>query len=179
MDTLQSLGGEGLAAVAAIWVAQKRELLAAFGGVSMSPAIAPGQRVLLRCGVMPDVGEVAAYVLGDRLVVHRVVARDDRGVWLLTWGDANPLPDDPVDDPARVVGTISQIERDGAMESIPPASRSLKRRLILRLALLRKADVDSVRRRVSLLFRIRANLALGPLALSTKILRKMFARLSA
>jgi hypothetical protein len=158
MQTLEALRGPELAAVAAIWVAQKRELLTAFGGSSMSPAIAPGQKVLLRCGAMPQVGEVAAYILGDQLAVHRVVARDDRGRWLLTWGDANTLPDDPVEEWARVVGTVSRIERNGVLENVPSAPRSLWRTWILRFALAGDAVPGTVRRRLSLLYRVRAGL---------------------
>lgn len=176
METLEALGGPELAAVAAIWAGQKRELVAAFGGTSMSPAIAPGQNVLLRCGVMPQLGEVAAYVRGDQLAVHRVVARDDRGTWLLTWGDANPLPDDPVDDAGRVVGTVSRIERNGAMQEIPPGPSSLRRALILRFALPRNAAPGTVRKRLSLLYRVRANVSLTPLAILGKVLRKLFGR---
>jgi hypothetical protein len=176
METLEALGGPELAAAAAIWVLQKRELIAAFGGTSMSPAIEPGQNVLLRCGVVPEVGEVAAYVLGDQLAVHRVVARDDRRMWMLTWGDSNPLPDDPVDDSSRLVGTVIEVERDGAMHDIPPGPRSLRRAWILRFAIPRNATSSTVRRRVSLLYRIRANAALSPLAILGKTLRKLFRR---
>jgi hypothetical protein len=174
METLEALGGPELNAVATIWVAQKRSLVAAFGGTSMSPAIAPGQNVLLECGVMPGVGEVAAYILGDQLAVHRVVRSDDRRGWLMTWGDANPLPDDPVDDWKRVVGTVSQIERDGAMQLIPQGPSSLRRTLILRLTAPRNADAATVRRRLSFLYRVRANLVLTPSAIARKILRKLF-----
>jgi signal peptidase I len=173
METLEALGGPELVAVAAIWVAQKRELVVAFGGNSMSPAIAHGQKVLLRCGVRPQVGEVAAYVREDRIAVHRVVASDDRD-WILTWGDANPLPDDPVDDSSRIVGTVSRIDRNGAMEGIPPPPRSLRRILILRFAVRRNAVPDAVRRRISLLYRVRANLVLTPSAIVRKIVRKLF-----
>src|SRR5260370_15876278 len=155
METLEALGGPELNAISTIWVAQKRSLVAAFGGTSMSPTIAPGQKVLLQCGVMPRVGEIAAYILEDQLAVHRVVRSDDRRGWLMTWGDGNPLPDDPVDDWKRIVGTVSRIERDGAMQQIPPGPSSLRRTLILRLAAPPTADRATVRRRLSLLYRVR------------------------
>ncbi|HUO85528.1 MAG TPA: S24/S26 family peptidase [Thermoanaerobaculia bacterium] len=156
MESPQGLSGAALAGIAGIWAAQKRDVVAAFDGTSMMPAIAPGQKVLLRCGAMPEIGDVAAYLRENQLAVHRVVARGQGGEWIMTWGDANPLPDDPVDDPSRLVGTIREVESDGTMRPLPPPRRSLRNRLILRLVLARHPDPPAMRRRVARLYRLRA-----------------------
>lgn len=173
MDTVATLPGDELAAVGAIWVSQQREMVVAFGGTSMSPTIKPGQKVVLRWGVMPEREQIAVYRLGEQLAVHRVVARDDRGGWFLTWGDANALPDLPVDDRARVLGTIIAAEREGEMGSIPAAPRSVFQRALLRFVAPPGAASATVARRVSLLFRIRANVALGPVGIIRKIAAKL------
>jgi hypothetical protein len=97
-------------------------------------------------------------------------------MWMLTWGDSNPLPDDPVDDSSRVVGTVIRVERDGMMQDIPSGPKFPRRAWILRFAAPRNAGADTVRRRVSLLYRIRANAAVSPLAILGKVLRKLFRR---
>ena len=158
MESLEVLQGPELAAVTAIWVAQKRELVVAFGGTSMLPAIAPGQRVFLCCGVMPQIGDVAAFLIAGRIAVHRVVARADDGMWLVTWGDANLLPDELIDDPGRVVGTIRAVDGKGTMEQVPAAPRSLRRRLILRFALGMGKSPDGIGTRIALLYRVRNRL---------------------
>lgn len=156
--TLATLTGEQLSAVISFWTGQRREMTVAFGGTSMLPAIAPGQRVLLRCGVWPQSGEVAVFLWQDQLAVHRVVARAANDSWLLTWGDANLLPDDPVGDPTRIVGVIAAAERQGSMEPVMSRRRSLIRAGLVRFLAPPSASFRAVARRVSILYRIRARL---------------------
>ena len=91
---LQSLSADEIDAVGVLWKRQGRQFVTSFNGTSMLPAIAPGQLVTVTCGVEPVVGDVAVFRYSDQVGVHRVVARSS--TWLLTWGDNNPLPDDPV-----------------------------------------------------------------------------------
>jgi signal peptidase I len=101
---LQSLSADEIDAVAVLWKRQGRQFVTYFSGTSMLPAIAPGQLVTVTCGVEPMVGDVAVFRYSDQVGVHRVAARSS--TWLLTWGDNNPLPDDPVD-PARIIVAMS------------------------------------------------------------------------
>src|SRR2546421_6922165 len=116
---LQSLSADEIDAVASLWKRQGRQFVTSFNGTSMLPAIAPGQLVTVTCGVEPVVGEVAVFRYSDQVGVHRVVARSS--TWLLTWGDNNPLPDEPVA-PIRIIGVI----RD-----IPAAPKSLRCSMLL------------------------------------------------
>jgi hypothetical protein len=119
--------------VAALWSTNKRELVARFGGTSMRPSIAPGQAVVVRCGERPRVGDVAVFQRGDVLTVHRVVAEHEG--FLLTWGDRNVIPDDPVDASKRLLGVVVALQRDGAWQPIPPAPDRWWRRALLRFLL--------------------------------------------
>ncbi|HXG59138.1 MAG TPA: S26 family signal peptidase [Thermoanaerobaculia bacterium] len=93
----EGLDGVRLRAVADLWRREKREVDVAFGGVSMLPTIAPGQRLRLRCDTGSlQVGDVIAFLRHDRLFVHRIVAIVRGGEWLLTRGDAHPVPDPPL-----------------------------------------------------------------------------------
>jgi hypothetical protein len=122
-----------LRAVGALWGAQKRERVARFGGTSMRPSIAPGQAVVVRWGEQPRLGEVAVFQRGDALTVHRVVA-EHQG-FLLTWGDANVIPDDPVDASKQVLGVVVALERDGARLPVPPAAPRWWKRTLLHFLL--------------------------------------------
>ena len=82
----------------------------------MLPAIAPGQQVTVECGVDPVIGDVAVFRFDSQVGVHRVVACT--ADWVLTWGDANPLPDEPIA-PPRLIGVI--------LGQVPAVPRSLRR----------------------------------------------------
>ena len=69
----------------------------------MLPTIAPGQQVVVECGRDPVVGDVVVFRRDDGVMVHRLAAR--AGDWLLTWGDANWLPDEPVA-ASHIVGVV-------------------------------------------------------------------------
>jgi len=94
----------------------------------MAPTISPGAEVTLCCSAQPRVGDIIAYVRGDRLVVHRVVAVSGAG-WTLTCGDALAVPDPPITDTADVIGVVTKVRRDGALADPPSPPRSLSRRL--------------------------------------------------
>jgi hypothetical protein len=165
-----------LTAVTSVWRTSKRELTAAFGGVSMVPAIDPGQRVLLRCGVDPDVGQIAAYVLHDQIVVHRVVARSRDRRRVLAWGDANPLPDAPFN-ADQIVGTVSAVEQGGSFVAIPPLGASLRRRAMHRLFARQFADdTASMERRLRFAYRIRNAFAGGMMSFISRVVRRLTRR---
>jgi hypothetical protein len=111
------------------------------------------------------VGDVAVFRYGDQVGVHRVVLRSDH--WLLTWGDNNPLPDDPVL-LARLVGTIREV---------PPGSRSLQRRLVLWFLGSPQQTIDALTHRVRLVYRARAVWRQGPLVFAGTLLRALLRRI--
>jgi hypothetical protein len=148
---LESHSAAELAAVASLWQREGRELATCFTGTSMLPAIASGQQVIVDCGIEPMVGAVAFFRFDNQLGVHRVVART--ASWLLTWGDANPLPDEPIE-LAQVIGVV---------RNVAAASRSLQRALLLRFVAPATAPMERVRYRVRLVHRIRSTWRQGPL----------------
>jgi hypothetical protein len=131
VNAIPRLTAAELTAAIGLWGAQHREFVARFGGTSMCPTIAPDQPVLVRCGQRPTVGEVAVFQRGETVNVHRVVADDGR--WLLTWGDANLVPDDPVDAARQLVGVVAAVERDGVMSPVPPPPRRALKRALLKV----------------------------------------------
>ena len=163
-DALASLSAVELGAVAGLWKRERRELLTSFSGTSMQPAIVPGQMVVVECGIEPAVGDVAAFRINERIVVHRVVARS--ATWLLTWGDANSLPDEPVD-PQRVIGAI---------RNVPAARRSLNRMMLLRFLASPHAEICVLMQRIRLAHRVRSAWAQGPFVLTTKVFRATIRR---
>ena len=163
---LESLSAAELEAIATLWKRERRELVTSFNGTSMLPAIAPGQQVVVECGVEPIVGSVALFRFHDQIGVHRVVARS--GKWLLTWGDANPLPDEPIE-PMCVIGTI---------RNVPAAPRSLRRALLLRFLGSPRTPIGLLTRRVRLIHRVRAAWAQGLLVFTKKSIRAVFRRRS-
>ena len=93
----EQLSADEIDAVGMLWKRQRRQFVTSFSGTSMLPAIAPGQLVTVDCGIEPAVGDVVVFRYSDQVGVHRVVART--ASWLLTWGDNNPLPDEPIAPP--------------------------------------------------------------------------------
>lgn len=86
----------------------------------MLPAIAPGQTVRIRCSPELVPGDIAAFLLDDNVVVHRLAAQsaDGQRVWWLFRGDANSLCDGPVLSPDQIVGRIEAVEIAG--QFVPP-----------------------------------------------------------
>ena len=132
----------------------------------MMPAIAPGEQVVVMCGVEPAVGDVILFRFDGQIGVHRVAARTEP--WLMTWGDANALPDFPIT-PACVIGAIRDARR-------PP--RSLYRSLLLRVLAPPSAPAERVTHRVHLVYRVRSLWRQGPLVFAGAVLRAIGRRLS-
>jgi Peptidase S24-like len=164
--TLETLSAAELDAVATLWGRERWEFLTSFTGTSMLPAIAPGQQVLVQCGVEPVIGDVAVFRFDNQVGVHRVVART--ASWLLTWGDANPLPDEPIL-PGQVIGTVRNPRA---------APRSLHRSLLRRFLAPPSAPIDRVTRRVRLVHRIRTVWGQGPLVFAAAVVCAIVRRLS-
>ena len=162
--TLESLSAAELEIISTQWRRERRELVTSFGGVSMLPAIAPGQQVVVQCGVEPAVGDVAVFRFDNQVGVHRVAARS--ATWLLTWGDANPLPDEPIR-ATQVFGVITQK---------PVPKRSMHRALLLRLFASPGTPLERLTERVRLAYRVRTALAQGPLAFAKKAFRATLGR---
>jgi hypothetical protein len=163
---LEAMSVEQLDAVSAIWKRERHEFVTSFGGTSMMPAIAPGEQVVVACGVDPAVGDVIVFRFDNQIGVHRVVARTE--TWLMTWGDANPLPDEPI--------MSSQVI--GAIRNPRVAPRSLHRSLLRRFLASPSAPVDLVTRRVRLVHRIRSVWGQGPLVFSGAVVGAIVRRLS-
>ena len=143
----------------------RRPARASFQGASMLPAIAPGQQVAVTCGIEPVVGDVAVFRYDNHVGVHRVVGRS--AIWLLTWGDNNPLPDDPIA-AALVIGTI----RD-----VPVAPPSMRRRLLLWCLGYPRQPIEVLTHRLRLVYRARAVWKQGPLVFAGTLLRAVLRRI--
>jgi len=161
----ESLSADAIDAVGVLWKRQGRQFVTSFSGTSMLPAIAPGELVAVTCGVEPTVGDVAVFRYSDQVGVHRVVART--ASWILTWGDNNPLPDEPIA-PDRVIGTI---------RGVPAASRSLRRRLLLRFLGAPRQPIDVLTHRLRLVYRARTAWGRGPLVFAGLLLRALLRRM--
>jgi hypothetical protein len=164
---LEELSAMELDAVATMWKRERRTLHTSFGGTSMLPTIAPGQPVIVHCGVEPAVGDIAVFRLSNHIGVHRVVARS--ATWILTWGDANPLPDDPVLTSCVI----------GAIRGVPPTPWSLRRALLLRTLVTAAVSIEVLTRRVRFAYQVSSVWSQGPLIFSVRAARAIFRRLFA
>ena len=70
---LEQLSADEIDAVGVLWKRQGRQFVTSFSGISMLPAIAPGQPVAVTCGIEPAVGDVAVFRYDNHVGVHRVV----------------------------------------------------------------------------------------------------------
>jgi hypothetical protein len=162
----EQLSADEIDAVGALWKRQGRQFVTSFSGTSMLPAIAPDQPVTVACGVEPVVGDVAVFRYSNHVGVHRVVARS--ATWLLTWGDNNPLPDEPIL-AGRAIGVI----RD-----VPTTPKSLGRRLLLRFLGSPRQPIEVLTHRVRLVYRARTVWKQGPLVFAGTLLRALLRRIS-
>jgi hypothetical protein len=101
----------------------------------------------------------------DQVGVHRVVARSS--TWFLTWGDNNPLPDEPVE-LARIIGAI----RD-----VPAAPKSLRRKMLLWFMGSPGQPIEVLTHRVKLVYRARTVWKQGPLVFARTLLRALLRRI--
>lgn len=119
-------------------------------GASMETAIPRGSRIRITFNGAPHrVGDIVAFMIGERIVVHRVVHRARRR--LLTRGDAMLLPDPPID-AAAVLGAVDAIDsgsgwRQPAAPTLPPRrDRLLALVMLVACTLLLRLDADLARR---------------------------------
>jgi signal peptidase I len=155
-----------LEAVAALWKRERREFQACFSGTSMLPAIAPGQSVVVKCGLEPAVGDVVLFRSNSQIMVHRVTAR--AGPWLMTWGDANWLPDEPVE--------VSDVI--GVLGDVGPGPRTLFRWALPRIFATRLCPVERLTPRIRLAYRVQSLFGQGVLAFSKVAFSALRRRLS-
>jgi hypothetical protein len=162
---LEQLSAAEIDAVGVLWKRQHREFVTAFNGTSMLPAITPGQPVTVTCGIEPEIGDVAVFRYSDQVGVHRIVARSP--AWLLTWGDNNPLPDEPIV-PTAVIGVI----RD-----VPVRQHSLRRRLLLSLLNSPRQPIEVLTHRIRLVYRAQTVWKQGLLVFTGTLLRALLRRI--
>jgi hypothetical protein len=162
---VEQLSAAEIDAVGVLWKRQRRQFVTAFSGTSMLPAIAPGQPVTVTCGIEPVVGDVAVFRYSDQVGVHRVVALG--GNWLLTWGDNNPLPDEPIV-PASVIGAI----RD-----VPVPQYPLRRRLLLWFLGSPRLPIEALTHRIRLVYRAQTVWKQGSLVFAGTLLRALLRRI--
>lgn len=79
-------------------------------GVSMSPLLRPGDRVLVDLARAWACGDVVVVGAHRRLVVHRIVAVAGDGACVITKGDAVSHCDRPVNS-AAIVGVVIRVRR--------------------------------------------------------------------
>lgn len=158
------LRGHELEAVVASWRRHGRVLETAFDGTSMLPAIAPGMPVVLDCGREPACGEVAVFTFEGGVGVHRLVLQ--RGDWLVTWGDANPLPDGP----------IRRSQLIGTLQSVPSRRRGAWRAALLAVLVPAGAGFEQATRRVARAHRVLRAWRGGPRVFLAACWRKLAAR---
>jgi signal peptidase I len=165
-SALESLSTAELEAVSALWKRERRTFATSFGGTSMLPTIAPGQQVVVECGREPAVGDVAVFRLNNQVMVHRVVAQ--AGTWLMTWGDANWLPDEPVE-ASHLIGMV---------RGVAPGPRSLLRAVLPRFFATWLCPVERLTPRIRLAYRVQSVWRQGVLVFSKTALRALLRRLS-
>jgi hypothetical protein len=119
-------------------------------GASMEASIPRGSRIRITFSARAHrVGDIVAFMTGERIVVHRIVHRSGRK--LLTRGDAMLLPDPPIDAGA-VLGEVGEIDSGSGWRAPAPRTRPPRRDSLLAFAvlmtssLLLKFDTDLTRR---------------------------------
>lgn len=70
---------------------------------SMEPTLSKGDLIFVRQADTAELGDVVVYQAENSLIVHRVVTKS--GDTLVTQGDANNAPDDPID-AAQIKGVV-------------------------------------------------------------------------
>ena len=105
--------GSRILTVASGLRAPDRTIESTVKGPSMGRTMPAGSRIRIELGARRhyDLGEVIAFVAGQHVVVHRVVGQP-RGGHVLTRGDAEVLPDPPIDE-EQVLGAVSAIQQGG------------------------------------------------------------------
>ncbi len=106
-------------------------------GASMLPTIPSGSRIRIafadRDGEWEN--QVVAFLAGTTVVVHRVVHESRRRGLRVTRGDANRVPDRPIDR-AHLIGPVTGIRANGAWEGVPAVrTRGLGDRVVAQVLL--------------------------------------------
>ena len=158
-ETVAAPSASELKAISQLWRREGRTFVTTFAGTSMLPSIAPGEPVSVECGLVPEIGDVVMFLRDDQIGVHRLVAHCCDA--LVTWGDANPLPDFPIDT-ERVVGTI---------RGIPQRPASFYRSAVL--FWIATNDLAKTHRRLQLAYRLHGAVAAGPLGFARKAGRSL------
>jgi len=84
-------------------------------GLSMSPALLPGDLTIVRKGARPEKGSIVLVrAVGHNAVLHRVVSVSGDGI-LTTKGDANPINDRESVRSAEVAGVVVRVVPAGAL----------------------------------------------------------------
>lgn len=113
-------------AVARLLLRSGREVEAAAEGASMSPSIPTGTivRICSVAGGVPAIGDVVAFLRGETLVTHRVVAGGPPGrpEFVVTRGDAATICDVPVP-VTDVLGRVTSFQAWDRWRDVPPPPR--------------------------------------------------------
>ena len=90
-------------------------------GVSMGSALPEGSQVRIRFAAEFAVGQVVAYVAGDRIVAHRLVrvVHSHGDLYLITRGDASRLCDSPVR-ASIAMGIVTGFRNSEEWRTVPP-----------------------------------------------------------
>ncbi len=132
--------GEQLLALGTLLTRSGKIIESEVRGSSMGSAIPTGSRIRIcpLAGSEYSVGQVVAFVAGNKLFAHRIVHCSSRGV--LTRGDAGILCDPPIPRES-IVGAVTECFQDGEW-------RALKGRQPLALEKQRKADLAALLPRI-------------------------------
>lgn len=162
MRAIEALSAAEIEVVATHWQRDRRVFTTSFEGTSMLPAIAPGHPVTFECGVDPAIGDVVVFRFQSRIGVHRVAGRG--ADWVLTWGDANALPDQPIA-PGCVIGRVRNVS------AVQP---SFRRAALLRLVVPTDISIAQLTGRIKTLYRVRGWIRQGAMRMVRKAARKVF-----
>ena len=154
---IETLPREELAAIADLWKRSHREISTRFGGVSMVPTIPPGTSVRITCGGAASPGDVLVFFHRGEIVVHRLLR--ENGQWILTRGDANPIPDHPVAT-AGLIGRVTAVERENSWQSPPAWTETGEQKIARGLATLAMSlGVGTARAVITLMWAFRGTAA--------------------
>lgn len=85
---------------------QARRVWVAADGSSMRPLIRPGEFLLVDFGALPTgLGQIVLFMLGQRVIAHRIIGIDQATQQFIIKGDAEPYYDAPITG-ADVVGVV-------------------------------------------------------------------------
>ena len=95
-------------------------------GMSMGRSLPPGSRIRIQLIDLEsyDAGSVIAFLVGNKVVVHRVMYRGLGAAagHLLTRGDAPLVPDPPVPH-SQILGLVTGVWKDGRWMDLPEPTR--------------------------------------------------------